>query len=381
MNRKCRQVRIVRDTLGSSFRKDGEIFWCTTCVAMSTRPRITFDAEGKCNACQWADRKKTLDWAPRQHQLEALLDGARKSDGGFDCVVPVSGGKDGSYVAYQLKHKYGMNPLAVTINPPLPLELGSRNLRNFIDSGFPHVAVSPDQETMRALNRHGLMEMGFPYYGWLIAISVAPAEIALRFDCDLVFYGEDGEVEYGGSSETENTPFIDFSYIENVYLEAGYEKVLRSAGIAGNKLGFFRFPSQESLRTERLKWMNWSYFEDWDPYRNYLLAKEHCGLEESTATNLGTFTNFAQNDQALYALHVYLMYLKFGFGRANQDASIDIRRGAMSREQAVELVHLYDGSPPEEFRELYLDYFELSGEQFDAALDVVPIDVVYAVDG
>ena len=48
----------------------------------------------------------------------------------------------------------------------------------------------------------------------------------------------------------------------------------------------------------------------------------------------------------LYSLHTYLMYLKFGFGRANQDACIEIRRGAMERDQAINLLNLYDGEYP-----------------------------------
>jgi hypothetical protein len=114
---------------------------------------------------------------------------------------------------------------------------------------------------------------------------------------------------------------------------------------------------------------HWSYFENWDPYRNYLVAKEHCGLKEADFTNAGTFTNFSQNDQALYALHTYLMYLKFGFGRANQDASIEVRRGAMDRAQAVNLVRIYDGLYPEEFVSDYLKYYQITKEEFDAVLD------------
>ena len=114
---------------------------------------------------------------------------------------------------------------------------------------------------------------------------------------------------------------------------------------------------------------HWSYFENWDPYRNYLVAKENCGLKESEDTNSGTFTNFSQNDQALYALHTYLMYLKFGFGRANQDASIEIRRGAMTRDQAVNLVNHYDGHYPESFLPQYLDYFQMDKDEFDSVLD------------
>ena len=100
-----------------------------------------------------------------------------------------------------------------------------------------------------------------------------------------------------------------------------------------------------------------------------MVAKEYCGLMEAEGSNSGTFTNFSQNDQALYSLHTYLMYLKFGFGRANQDASIEIRRGAMDRDQAVNLVNLYDGNFPEEYIELYLDYYNLTRSEFDEILD------------
>ena len=92
-------------------------------------------------------------------------------------------------------------------------------------------------------------------------------------------------------------------------------------------------------------------------------------MKEFEDTNIGTFTNFSQNDQALYALHTYMMYLKLGFGRATQDAGIEIRRGAMTRDQGLELVRLYDNHYPEEFIEQYLDYYKMTLAEFDAVLD------------
>ena len=312
----------------------------------------------------WAETKKTLDWSCREKELVELLDEYRSNDGSFDCIVPVSGGKDGSYVAYNLKHKYGMNPLSVTINPALPTELGQRNLQNFIKSGYPHVALSPSESAMRTLNRFGFLEIGFPYFGWFSAVTLAPMEIAARFGCELVFYGEDGEVEYGGASAKQSTPYRDLAFMEKIYLENGHKSVISASGQPAEELQFFQIPDALRPRIESLKRLNWSYFENWDPYRNYLTAKAHCGLEDAEGSNTGTFTNFAQNDQFLYALHTYLMYLKFGFGRANQDACIEIRRGAMSREQGVELVRLYDGHYPGEFEDVYLEYFEMSRDEF-----------------
>ena len=343
--------------------------WCSVCLTMSTRPRISFDENGLCNACVWNKIKKDMDWKPRKKELEDLLDKQRRNDGKFDCLVPLSGGKDGSYVAYNLKHKYGMNPLCVTITPPLPLSLGERNLRSFVESGYNHISVNPDHEAMRVLNKLGFIKMGFPYYGWLTSITTAPIKIALSFNISLIFYGEDGEIEYGGSTETSKNPIYDVNYQKKVYLEGGYEQVLNSSGLTKSQLYFFEYPIDKVLRESNIQLTHWSYFENWDPYRNYLVAKEKCGLQEAQTSNSGTFTNFSQNDQALYALHTYLMYLKFGFGRANQDASIEIRRGAMDREQAVNLVNLYDGHYPDEFIEVYLDYYKMEIGEFNAVID------------
>lgn len=345
------------------------VFWCKHCLNMSTRPRIGFDDRGWCNACQWMEKKKTMDWAPRKAELAALLDKYRSTAGGFDCIVPVSGGKDGSSVAYKLRSVYGMHPLAVTVRPALELPIGNENLLNFINSGFNHVHVSIDVNVMRKINREGFIEKGFPYYGWLIAIFTAVIRVAVNFGIPLIFYGEDGEVEYGGSTETESKSLFDIEYMKRIYFEAGYEKVFNKLNLSRKDTYFVSFPSEEELKGKELYFTHWSHFEPWDSYDNYLVAKEHCGLKEVEEANTGTFTNFAQNDQALYALHTYLMYLKFGFGRATQDAGIDIRRGAMTREQAINLVRLYDGHYPEEFMNTYLDYYRMCREEFDAVLD------------
>lgn len=345
-----------------------QLNWCSNCVSMSTRPRISFDSQGLCNACQWAEKKRNLNWEQRQRELVLLLEKHRKNDGSFDCIVPVSGGKDGSYVSYNLKHKYNMNPLAVTVTPALPLDLGERNLRSFVESGYDHISINPNYEAMRVLNKTGFVDMGFPYYGWLIAIHTAVMRIAVAMNINLIFYGEDGEVEYGGSTETDKNPIYDATYQKKIYLEGGYENVLASSGLDDKQLFFFRYPDDSMLTSRRIELTHWSYFENWDPYRNYLVAKEYCGLSESDESNAGTFTNFSQNDQALYSLHTYLMYLKFGFGRANQDACIEVRRGAMNRSQAVNLIRLYDGHYPEEFLPLYLDYYKMNESSFNETL-------------
>ncbi len=341
---------------------------CTNCLMMSTRPRITFDAKGYCNACTWAEKKKRINWRERQKILESLLDKHRKKNY-FDCIATVSGGKDGSYVAYNLKHKFNMNPLCITITPPLTRELGQKNLQSFINSGYDHISLNINPDVMQTICTHGFKDYGFPYYGWLLSIYTGVVRVAQSMNIELIFWGEDGEVEYGGMEEKKNKFIFDIDYSKKAFLASHYDDLLKKCKLEKKDKFFFTFPSKKELKERPIKLTHWSYYEDWDPYRNYLIAKNNCGLQESEMTNEGTFTNFAQNDQGLYALHTYLMYLKYGFGRATQDAGIEIRRGAMDREQAKNLAKLYDNFYPEQFIDEYLSYYKMSFRQFNKILD------------
>ena len=203
-----------------------KIFWCKNCLNMSTRPRISFDERGWCNACVWMEEKKNLDWSKREQELIKLFSKYKSKNNEFDCVVPVSGGKDGSYIAHTLKHKYKMNPLAINVTPPLPLKLGEENLKNFAASGYNLIQLHPNQEVMRFLDKRGFIDKGFPYFGWLVAIQSAVIRTALNFNLSLIFYGEDGEVEYGGSTETKYNSLLSIEYQKKIWFEAGYDHIL-----------------------------------------------------------------------------------------------------------------------------------------------------------
>jgi|TARA_B100001093_G_scaffold397817_1_gene385124 N-acetyl sugar amidotransferase len=345
-----------------------KIFWCKKCVVASTRPRVTFNKDGVCSACQWMDMKKTMDWSNRQKQLDKLLSEQDRNKP-FQCITAVSGGKDGSYISYMLKNYKKVDPLAVTIRPPLEQEIGKKNLINFTRSGFQHVHVTPDEEAMRKLNKLGFTELGHPYYGWLLSIHTAVIRVAVEFKIPLIFYSEDGEVEYGGDFKNLNNGVYGVDYQKSHYLEGQHKKILKKANLTKHQSYWFTYPTDEEIRKSKIKITHWSFYENWDPYRNYELAKKHCGLQEKDTLNTGTYTNFGQTDQKLYFLHVYLMYLKFGFGRATMDAGIDVRRGAMSRSQAVKLVQMYDDVYPEEFFEEYCDYYKMSLEDFKINID------------
>ena len=64
-----------------------------------------------------------------------------------------------------------------------------------------------------------------------------------------------------------------------------------------------------------------------------------------------------------------MQYIKFGFGRATTDASIDIRSGKMSRSDGIALVKKYDNLFPKEYLNDYLEYFDMGENEFDVTCE------------
>lgn len=345
------------------------VFRCKSCLNLSTRPRIEFNENGVCNACQWAEEKRTtVNWESRQKQLIELLDKYRgKTD--FDCIVPVSGGKDSSYVAYMLKHVHHMNPLCVTVKPPLAYEIGEENIRNFTSFGYDLLSCTPNPIIMQKINKLGLVEYGIPMLGWQLTIQAYIPKLAVNLGIPLIFYGEDGEVEYGGTSKSKNQMAYDVEYSKNVYLAGTMDSVLNK-NFTDKELAMFSYPSDSEIKKNNVVMTHWSFFESWDSMRNFEIASKYCGLKTRPHyLKSGSYSNIGQNDTSLFDLHTYLMFLKFGFGRANQDAGIDIRRGKMTRDEGIELVKQHDHWAPEPYYEEYCKYYEITLEELQTIFD------------
>ena len=343
--------------------------YCTNCLMPSTRPRIRFDKKGVCNACQWAVEKKSIDWTRRWEELELLCEKYRsRNPKQFDVIVPYSGGKNGGYIAYTLKHKLGMNPLSVTIRPPLEDPIGLQNIKNFQDRGFDHLFITPNRLVERLIDKENFIEKGIPMHAFMIAVQTAIMRVAVNFDIPFVMYAEEGETEYGGSDKLKNSATYS--------VEDGIELYL--SGVNPNKykqtfdersLYWFLYPNQKEIDTLRPAVCHWSYFEDFVNYNHYLLAKEKLGLVERVERNVGAIENFSATDTNLISLYFYLMYVKFGFGRTTSEIGNEIRRGAMSREQGINIVKAFDGEFPEKHINDYLSYYDMDRQEFDDTVE------------
>ena len=164
------------------------------------RPRIVFNEDGVCSACVYAKMKEEhIDWGKREEELLKLLDNHRSKDGSYDCIVPGSGGKDSAFTAHKLKHKYGMNPLTITWAPFIYTSIGWDNYVRFKDSGFDNMLFFPNGIIHRKLSRLGFEFVGDNFLPFIYGQKSYAFHVAVKHQVPLIFYGESGEVEYGGS--------------------------------------------------------------------------------------------------------------------------------------------------------------------------------------
>lgn len=341
---------------------------CKKCLMLDTRPRLTFDENGVCAACQWAEEKKTIiDWDSRIQELKELRDSIVGKNQ-YDCLVPISGGKDSTYVAHKMKYEYDMNVLTVTITPPLETQLIQENAANFLSYGYDNIKVTPNPKIAKQINKYGLIEQGRPLLSWTSCLNSVMFRLAATMHIPLIMFGEEGESEYGGSTKLRYTPYYDIQDAIDLYTY-GNDPTKYCKDFDSRELTLWQYPTKEELDSFPFKVAHWSYFENWDSYSHYTFARDNYGMKVNTERSSGTYTDFGQLDTPLYPLHTYFMYLKFGFGRCMQDACIDIRSGRLSREDALEMVKKYDGEFLEELIPTYLDYYEMTREEFDAVID------------
>ena len=343
-----------------------KVIFCKKCVVSNQRPRITFDKNGVCNACNYAYKKNNLiDWAEREKELLELLDKFRSKDGSYDVVVPVSGGKDSSSVAHKLKYKYNMHPLTVTWAPHIYTQVGWSNLQNFIHSGFDNILGTPNGKVHKSLTRLSFELLGDPFQPFVFGQMSFPFKIATKFNIPLVFYGENGEAEYGGSQDNENKNGQSLEDFNRFYFSKFTPDSFTKFNITETDLQAYTLPTYKEMKEAGVE-MHWfGYYTKWIPQENYYYSVENCGFEANpNARSEGTHSRYASLDDKIDGFHYYLSYIKFGLGRATSDASQEIRSGHITRDEAIALVRRYDGQFPELWFKEFLKYTDISEDFF-----------------
>jgi N-acetyl sugar amidotransferase len=347
------------------------IVFCTRCVVSNQRPRITFDADGICSACQHAERKRRLiDWEARERDLRALCERHRSSDGSYDILVPVSGGKDSATIAHKLKHQYGMHPLTATWSPNLWTEIGWRNYQSFIASGFDNVLGQPAGDVNRRLARLALEHMGDPFQPFIYGVKSFPIRTAVQHGIKLIMYAEDGEVEYGGETKNAERGTIDLEAdMTRQYFSNFPPEHWMQFGVSRSDLQPYQMPDAALIKAAGIEYRYFSHYKHWVPQENYYYAAENCGFVANAQRSEGTYSKYASLDDKIDGFHYYLMFIKFGIGRATSDAAHEIRDGHLTRDEGVALVHKFDGEFPSRHFAEFLDYTGLDEAGFWQIVD------------
>lgn len=347
-----------------------EVKFCKKCTVSNQRPRITFDENGVCSACNYAEYKRQkVDWAEREKELIDLCNRYRKNNGEYDVIVPCSGGKDGSFVAHQLKYKYGMNPLAVTWAPLKATELGRRNLDAFIASGFNHVLGTPNPAVTRRLTHLSFVHLGDPFQPFIYGQTNFPLHMAVQHNVQLIMYGENGEVEYGGCMKNAFRPTREIADHDRHYFSGLPPEFWTEHGISRADLRPFMAPPYEAIRKNGTEIHFFGYYKFWDPQENYYYCREHTGFTPNSERSEGTYSKYASLDDKIDGFHYYLAYIKFGIGRTTSDTAHEIRDGKITREEGIALVKRYDHEFPTKHYQEFLDYCSITDEQVHEVID------------
>lgn len=320
--------------------------YCRRCVMPSSKPDLFLDDSGICNACRSFENRSFVDWDARRREFFEVLDRYRRIGNEWDCIIPVSGGKDSTYQVLRILEA-GLNPLCVCATTCDFSDIGRRNLDNLKRLGVDCLEVTPNPLVRSKLNRIGLIQVGDISWPEHVAIFTTPVSVAVRYNIPLIIWGENSQNEYGGPASSEHNNVLDRAWLEEFggLLGMRVEDVVGLDGLSNRDLMPYTYPSDEELKKVGVTGLFLGYYFPWDGLANALVSQAH-GFEVPALPTLGSMVNYENLDNYQTAIHEYFKFLKFGFGRATDHACLHIRRGRLSRGMALDIVRRLDGKFP-----------------------------------
>jgi N-acetyl sugar amidotransferase len=338
--------------------------WCRSCVLPDTRPHLVIGADGICNACRSHGTKRAIDWTARRDAFAKVVEHAKSRSAGYDCVIPVSGGKDSTWQVAKCAEDYGLRILAVTWRTPGRTAVGQANLDNLRrlgergrgDGRVDHVDFSIDPEIERIFMLRALERKGDPAIPMHMAIFSIPLMIAVRFQVPLVIWGENSAFEYGGSEEESKGFALDEAWVRKYGVTHGtsWRDWLGEAHgycLSESMLAPYRGPSDAELSAAGVKAVFLGYYFEWDPgeIADYAISR---GFKKAATPKTGYY-DYADIDDDFISVHHWFKWYKFGFTRLFDNLSIEIRNGRMSRDRAIAVIRERgDQTPHDDIRKM-----------------------------
>ena len=267
----------------------------------------------------------------------------------------------------------------VTWSPFKYTEIGFKNFENFVDSGFLTLNAFGNGVLNKKLSRLCFEEIGDNFTPFAMGQHSFSYHIADKFKIKAVFYGEAAEAEYGGDPKLQLSKGGEQSLADNtdLYWKGNTIRKLINFGKKNKKyfsdvnvkdpdLNFYEPPSKIN---KNIKMYFMGYFFNWKPQENYYYASENTKFKPNPERSEGTYSKYASLDDKMDGLHYFLMFIKFGIGRATSDAAHEIRDGLITRQDGINLVEKYDSEFPIKYFEETLDYLGINEKEFNEVID------------
>lgn len=335
--------------------------YCKKCILPNSRPNLVIDAHGNCN-CSFSDDSKSIDWEHRAREFEQLVTDVKQLQRPYDCLIPVSGGKDSTWQVLKALEA-GLRPLCVTWRTPARNGLGQRNLDNLISLGTDHLDISVNPKVEKVFTLRAFERFGSPVIPMHMAIHAIPMNVALEKNIPIILWGENSATEYGGEEALKGAE-ITRAWLEKYGVTFGTTaEDWVDDGLSLDDLNIYKWPSEGQLSDASVRAVFLGEYFKWDPRKTAQVAKEH-GFEEAGEALVGQY-NFADVDDAfLMAIHHWMKWYKFGITRSWDNLSLDIRAGVLTREQALEKIREIGDETPYEAIDAFCKYVEITEKDF-----------------
>ncbi len=332
-----------------------------------TRPETPFK-NGVCPACRYLSTKKVVDWDVQAKKFSELAE-QQTSPTGYDCVIPVSGGKDSTYQVL-MALEYGFKPLCVCFETILPTDEGDENLTALRELGVDLIHIKPNPDATKELTRFTFEKLGVAQWALFLGAYVLPTRIALQMSIPLILWGENRYAEYGGTEEQ-----ISYSGVDVYGVEKGGGGLLGltldgliEAGFSEKDLALYRWPSEAEIAAVGLSAVYVGDYFEWDQREIVQKLAKHGWFPKAVPTG-SSYTGYNGIDCDALEVNDYLKYVKFGYGRATDEACLDIRYGRITRDEGLRLVARYDGRLPHKAMERFANYLDMDMDQLIATID------------
>lgn len=341
--------------------------YCKSCLYPDTKPQLEFNEEGICSACTNFKMKSSIDWNEKRNELQETLEKLSSKDGSnYDCIIPVSGGKDSTFQTYFIKEELGYNPLVINFHPLDQTDLGKKNLENLKSLGVDCIEFSPNPIIYKKLAKFGLLELGDYQWPEHIGIFTIPIQIAVRYKIPLIIWGENPQFEYGKPTDISKETLLDKEWNEKnggYFLDKIKPQDMTKYGFDLEDLKPYIYPSDDEIRNVGVTGIFLGTYIEWNIFKQLEIVKK-LGFSEDNEIREGTYDSWENLDVKFTSFHDYFKFLKFGFGRATDHASIEIRHGRISREEGLELVKKHEGKIPTKYLDEFLKQAEISYDEF-----------------